>query len=607
MMLNITLTLKLTLQGPILTQSTSAGGYGVDSPVARNSQGHCYIAGTLVKGRLRQSWEELRSIETLAQKPKIEAWLGNGTGNNEDTSKSFNPARGLLRFSDFVDEAKRESREIYRIAIDEARGAVRKGAHQSIESPYGADQHATFTGTIRFFASDGKAADEIKRWIEIGLRWTTNFGAERTVGFGRLVNVEIIGDDRPDLPTESENATGKGTIDLLISPQSPFCIARRRADNNLFESETVIPGGVLKGSVASVWLALLGKPAELEIKADTDPSRLELCRNFARLRFTHAYPMKDGRRAITAPLSLVKSRLKEKTPQGEKDKVRDVALTERPILLDDNAPSFDIDWKDRDDVDALFGWPSIKRELRVRTAIDREKRKAKKEQLFAYEMIVPNGIQWHARVDLDGVDKSERPIVEKQLREILRLGLHGLGKTKAHAEVQLPDAGEVKQAQESHSAARDGVWILTLQTPALLCDPRKLAGNNSSAALSGAYAETFDKLSSKSLKLKHFYARQSLAGGLYLHRRFQISKPYNPFLLTDAGSVFALEAVGDKAQSFIDDWLSHGLPLPEWVAEIYGSDWKSCPYLRENGYGEIAVNLDIHWNAQPRKGEYEDA
>lgn len=602
-MLDITLTVRLTLQGPILTQSTSAGAYGIDSPVARDSQDRCYLAGTLVKGRLRQSWEELRSIDTLEQKPKIEAWLGNGTGNSEDTSKSFTPARGLLRFSNFVDETKRKSREIYRIAIDEARGAVRKGAHQSIESPYGAGEQATFTGTIRFFASDEKAADEIKRWIETGLRWTTNFGAERTVGFGRLVNVEIIGDDRPDIPTESETTTGEGMIDLLIGPQSPFCIARRRADNNLFESETVIPGGVLKGSVASVWLALLGKPAELEIKDDSDPSRLELCRNFAKLRFTHAFPIDDGKRAITAPLSLIKG----KPSPGQKDKLRDVALTERPILLDGNAPSFDIDWKDRNDVDARFGWPSIKRELRVRTAIDREKRKAKKEQLFAYEMIVPNGVQWHARVDLGGVDKSERALVEKQLREIVRLGLHGIGKTKAYAEVHLPDGEEVKQAHESHSAPRDGMWIVTLQTPALLCDPRELAGNNSSAALSEAYAETFDKLSSKSLKLKHFYARQSLAGGLYLHRRFQTGKPYNPFLLTDAGSVFVLEAVGDKAQSFIDDWLLHGLPLPEWVAEIYGNDWKSCPYLRENGYGEIAVNLDIHWKEKPRNGEYENA
>jgi hypothetical protein len=44
---------------------------------------------------------------------------------------------------------------------------------------------------------------------------------------------------------------------------------------------------------------------------------------------------------------------------------------------------FAIDWKNGGSVQAEFGWAELQRELRVRTAIDRERRRAKDDQLFA--------------------------------------------------------------------------------------------------------------------------------------------------------------------------------------------------------------------------------
>ena len=64
--------------------------------------------------------------------------------------------------------------------------------------------------------------------------------------------------------------------------------------------------------------------------------------------------------------------------------------------------------------------------------------------------------------------------------------------------------------------------------------------------------------------LVRFFARQRLAGG-YLVLRHQPGKPYNPFLVTEAGSVFVLRprpGKGDDANKRLDDWLEHGLPLP---------------------------------------------
>ncbi len=81
-------------------------------------------------------------------------------------------------------------------------------------------------------------------------------------------------------------------------------------------------------------------------------------------------------------------------------------------------------------------------------------------------------------------------------------------------------------------------------------------------------------------------------------------EPYNPFLLTDAGSVFVLEAEAGQqplAQTKIDDWLQFGLPLPDWAVKRYGDHGSTCPFRRVDGFGEIAVNLPCHTSPAPRR------
>ena len=63
-----------------------------------------------------------------------------------------------------------------------------------------------------------------------------------------------------------------------------------------------------------------------------------------------------------------------------------------------------------------------------------------------------------------------------------------------------------------------------------------------------------------------------------------------------AGSVFRLRAADSSAEEKLERWLRCGLPFPDWAAEEYGAEpWKRCPFVTENGYGEIAVNLAWHW------------
>ena len=168
---------------------------------------------------------------------------------------------------------------MYRIRMDEVRGAVARGAFQVIEAPFAPGARIDFTGTIRYIAQDQNEADTIRRYIELGLRWTTSFGADRTVGFGQLIEVDVKQKSNFFGTVYSPSVTGAGVLNLMITPRSPFCIARRQVSPNLFESDDVIPGGVIKGCVASTWDALLGRPGAERIGEGSDKARPELCRH----------------------------------------------------------------------------------------------------------------------------------------------------------------------------------------------------------------------------------------------------------------------------------------------------------------------------------------
>jgi hypothetical protein len=147
----------------------------------------------------------------------------------------------------------------------------------------------------------------------------------------------------------------------------------------------------------------------------------------------------------------------------------------------------------------------------------------------------------------------------------------------------------------------------------LLCDPQQ--------ELHQAYGETWQQLSNNSLEMVRFFATQTLAGGHYLWKRFQDRRttsgepqPYQPYLLTNAGSVFVLKPVANReqtAQEHIKQWFNTGLPIADNLLERYAlsaevqNQWQQCPYISQNGYGEVAVNLPIHWELRPQEGDFE--
>lgn len=241
-----------------------------------------------------------------------------------------------------------------------------------------------------------------------------------------------------------------------------------------------------------------------------------------------------------------------------------------------------------------FGWNCPQTDLRVRTEIESSRGRAAENQLFAYDLILPAGFAWHAKIELpDDLSDTDVREVEGQLRGILAAGLRGIGKTKARADVDICSESPNPVFETSNAPLDGDLYVLTLQSPALLCDPFDIRRASSQEVLENAYKRIWEddnRVSNGAFELVRYFAKQSLAGG-YLTHRFQIGRPYNPFLLTEPGSVFVLRAKElDKAAERVEHFIRWGLPLPEWAVVRYGNHWKTCPFRPEDGFGEVVVN-----------------
>jgi hypothetical protein len=597
------LNVTLVLTGPVVSGATAPGDYGVDLPFARNNAQQCYLPGSQVKGRLLESIKTLSPYLGLSEQDRFD-WFG------RESQTDNTPERGMLLFSDFVSVSRQQKSVRHRIQMEANRGAVRKGCYVVIEAPFGTGEEVEFHGTIRFLCRDEGEGSRMKDAIEKGLRWIPALGAQRSVGFGGLKDVKVTASFHNAI-TPIHSVVSEGPLYLELFPQGPFCLAKPRIKDNLFESDCVISGGALKGCLANTINRLLGRPSNTQIDPELPSPWAELGRHFSKIRCDHAFPAPRGQRLRPRqyPLSLVRVR----------GKTFDVALCRGPGLLNGEAPAFPIDWKGSDfnAVGKAFGWGDLPpATLRVRTAIDSRTLRADEGKLFAYEMIVPDMHVWHTRVDLSAIHpEADRQAVRTQLETLFHTGLKYLGKTKTDVIVS-------KSASRTDSIVppapiEQNLWVITLQTPALITDLRKSINEAriDPSHLFRAYEQFWSEVSHKRLELVRFFAQQRLLGGGYLHHRFQAGKPYNPYLLTTEHSVFVLRlkdaSMLYSINSMMAGWLSLGLPLPSWVHENYPdqdgkASWRTCPFTPENGFGEIAINMECHQGMRPDSVTYKE-
>ena len=544
--------------------------------------------------------------------------------------------RGGLNFSDFVyPTPKNDSSTRTRIKIDSTTGAAQEKMMMVLDAPFQVGEPAKFVGEVGCICSTTVQAQATVKFVLAGLRWIRQIGAERTIGFGRVQSVDAIEivltkllppiagtqpihdpieelfPDQRCRPTISHRCAAPAvtTADtkfvLRIQPHNPFCVGGITESGNLIDSEEIIPGGVILGALSSMWRQGSGLPPN-QFEVTPDIGRWNtLAKHFGKLVVTHAFPSqkRSNVRPGAVPLSLVAA---EPWASGIPDTLFDVSLCSQPRLIPNGAdgskrpPVFQSDWKRHvvgSKAKAAFGWTSVPRELRVRTAIDADTLKAADEQLFAYHMVLPEQHEWLAYLSLGAVPNADRAGVLTELRQLLTAGIGPLGKTKTWADVSIDPISTVSPKWVSNTTAlTDDSWVITLQTPAVLCDAESLR-DPIGFKLQEAYDKTWREISADCLSLKpgRFYARQSLAAPRFAGRLPMNSNgQYYPFILTDAGSTFALEAIDDKskAKDCIDKWLDEGIPACDRLLGGFAGDpdWKRCPYLNRHGYGEISVN-----------------
>lgn len=593
--------LVLQLRAPILSAANGAIALGLDTAMQRDDQHRPALPGSLIKGNLRQAWQ---AFERHAKQAPPGDWLGRGSGEN-----SFDPQRARLTFdpwwSDHDWQPASDARPLYRIQIDEGTGAAKEGALQVIESPYPAGRTVCFTGQIHAWLGSDKDPAQLCRWLEKGLWHMACIGANKGQGFGRIESVSAQCSPLPKV--ELTDRCDHDWLGLSIKPLGPFCIGKPAiGENNRFDSETLIPGA-----------AILGALARTMEHSGGEARWSKLHDHFNGLRISHALPFDpalhdDGQtvapsRPLALPLSLTSFQAaKPKQPP----KIMDLSPFHKPCVISrygaTRAPCFQPDWKDKDwgAAEQQFRLPRVGKRLDLHTAIDQATGAAQTGQLFSMEAVEPGNLLWLANVDFGRIPaEDDRSRVRRELLELLGWGLDSIGKHKTRCQVTTtaPVDFAFPQRELTKVPLQAGQPIqLHLQSPALLLLPdTELPTTGGGAALHRAYADAWDDLSGYSLELSHFFAQQDPRGGRHWWHRFRKGQaPYRPVQLTRPGSVFVFAVKDlDKAANKLADWQRYGLPQRQGAPG--GEDWQQNPWIRHNGYGEIALDPALPVVAPP--------
>jgi hypothetical protein len=612
--------LDITVIGPVLTKGAEPGDPGLDAVTLRAPDGSLVINSKHIHGHCRHAAQELAD---LSGNEELRKWINTAFGpdSTKDQSKraeknpEYEPKRAALSFEELRCNATinpTTNERDFRLQKDEFTEAGRDQMLAVFERAAEHGEPLEFSSKVRVACALESDVQWHRNNLLCALRWLTNIGGEIGVGYGVIEKVSLKPcQTAPGAKVSPLEGVIPRTVDLQLTFTEPFCLAKPQLDENIFLCLDYVPGNALAGAI---------QRALKDVKPDE--KRVEhLRKHFNDIRFRHAFPMPRGAtmRPIPAPLSWVSI--------GRKDAptIFDAALVGEPSLFEkDGVPyisNFQSDWKKKEFEIApgYSGWGSTDKELRMYTEIERTSGVAMDTRLYAYELVRPDWapksgerkeVKWHAAIDLPDEDRSA---IIQELCALINEAPLLLGKTDARCEISLkphPDGADPTPYPDDHIT---DYWIVTLASDALLLDIEQLAGAGA-AELEHAYQDAWEEIGKWALeaarkpdaepcaspfKLEHYFSEENLVGGDYLHHRFRGAiKPYAPYLITGAGSVFVLSSKPESLKDVQDTFhtlLGTGLPLRDWVKKFArdgnpGDYWKNCPFIPQNGYGEIVVN-----------------
>lgn len=600
--------LTLEVVSPFLFPGISQAQLGIDASQLTDQDGHAIIPAEQIKGVLRQAFRDLEAYapDSNVKKGLIDRLFGHEAASSaKDKPEDFDFAggrdrpRGRLLFSDLrgplirdelgrpvqapykgsetsANDGLADDQHLTRIAIDDATSSVEYGSLQVVELNAAIGETVVFTGTLIVHGQDDGLLEKLKKAAKL----IPALGAFKTAGFGRVQSFAVkAGQDARQAATVEGISKDKRVL-VELQFDRPLMVDVQRISDNLFESGEVIPGGMLKGALAQS-LRLSGQQPEND-------------ECLSRLIVGHAFPYRQGDSdqvtsyAAPLPASLAVFTRWDEQEGKTVNELRD-CLSKDALPWDRNfgAGAFASDWKcDPDDVRKALGMPvppeGDSHLLRVRTAIEPEIGTAATGQLFGYSQLCTTGRVWRTVIDSNGIPHADF----RRLLNHLGQGLDDVGKSGARATVRFRTPANLPPLRSLNTQAH---WAVMLHTPALLNNPDTLRDGT---PLQEDYAAYWSSASGGSLEYVTHFGSQELVGGYQSLQFRRRAGEYEPWLLTQPGTVFLLK--GDGA-AWLAERLRKGLPPHDGLGlPDKSSTWKVCPYVPENGYGAFTLNAIDH-------------
>jgi CRISPR/Cas system CSM-associated protein Csm3 (group 7 of RAMP superfamily) len=585
------LSVELGVTSPFLFAGESNAMLGVDGAALRDHAGRPLVPAEQVRGVLRAAMETLKRHATaVADGDLVKRLFGDESPKNEgrDPSDYDKPERGTLLFGNLVADTDERVPILTRVAIDDETGAAAEGQLQLIELVAKPGATVTFTGKAVLFADNEAVADRSERALSRAAALVPAIGSTKSAGFGEVTAFAVRRDPAtadklltlPNLIGAPEN---EGRVALVVTSDRPLLVDAARVTENLFAGAEVIPGTAVKGALA-----------ERIRRAGGDPeSGAGLGLALSRLRVSHALP--ENGSGHVAGLFVPNSVCAIKGPQGW---IFGDALSGDPAripMMEGRTPHFPVDWKPE-----AFGefaakglFPAsagIPLDPRMHVKIGKEG-VAEDAKLFATlrrrHMRGDAPQRWRLVIDTGGIEDAGHA---RQLVQLLLQGLDNVGRTGATLSFERAEDNADDPRNRLRSSAPPGAegrtFNVSLITPGLLVDAGAIARRGDRRVRVADHAAYWNALG---FALEACFQGVKLAGGYVATRRRPYGSSYYPFVLTEAGSVFRV--TGDAKR--MAGLLRHGLPAASQTgAATLG--WRNCPYLPENGYGEIALDLVDH-------------
>jgi hypothetical protein len=632
--------LKIIVLGPILTKGAEPGDPGLDAVTLRAPDGSLIISGKHIHGRCRHAAEEIAELSNCKQ---LKDWIVPAFGPDstkdptqreidQNGNKKWEPKRAALDFEELRCETAigraTDARDFRLPKVD----LTEAGEDQMLAVFEQAGAHGEqleFEGKVRIVCTSDADSRVQQAILLRALRWLTNLGGQAGVGYGAIEKVSLTECAPVPSGLASDPLTEKSAdrVDLDLTFTEPFCLAEPQLDENIFLCLDYVPGSALAGAIQRA----LG---------DVDSTKAafhNLRKHFDAIRFRHSLPACMQSRTTPAPLWCPGCWLTDATGSGSEArpipvplswvaimpkggaKVFDAALVNEPALFTKDGgeyfPNFQTDWKPDiwKSITGCTGWGGVEKETRMYTEIERTTGTAMDNRLYAYQLVRPDRatedglrekVPWRGAIDLSQVEDCDRTKVIAELRDLVRQAPLLLGKTDAKCSMTMRAHEDDDDPKPYEMDGATDCWIVMLVTDTLMLDLEKLAGAQQ-AELEQSYRDAWNEIGRQTLcgmrssepkseacpfEMQHYFAEEKLVGGDYLHHRFHGNQPpYAPYLLTGAGSVFVLNSRPEQrkeVQDVLHKLLHEGLPLPSHR----GARWDTCPFVPQNGYGEIVVN-----------------